>query len=137
LPELFAGMAFRIGTYGDPCAVPFQVWRACTLRAAVINGYTHQWRDPRFAAFKLLCMASADSVVDMEMAHAMGWRTFRVRGAGEPVLKSEKPCPASKEMGHRTSCVNCKACGGHSAKARVSMVIIAHGATANRFQIAA
>jgi len=49
LPDLFAGLAFRAGTYGDPAAAPFQVWRAATLKAAAINGYTHQWRDSRIA----------------------------------------------------------------------------------------
>lgn len=134
LPELFRGMAFRMGTYGDPCAVPYQIWRACTLFVAVKNGYTHQWKHARFAAFKTLCMASADSVEDMTLAHALGWRTFRVRGAGEPIVaRVEAACPASKEMGYRTNCASCKACGGLEAKAKVSMVIMAHGATASRF----
>jgi hypothetical protein len=133
LPELFAGLAFRIGTYGDPTAAPFQVWRACTLNAAAINGYSHQWRNPKFAAFKLLCMASADSAVDRAAAHAMGWRTFRVKTPDAPRLKGEVTCPASKEAGARTTCADCRACGGTSAKARASMVINAHGATARRF----
>jgi hypothetical protein len=74
----------------------------------------------------------------MEEAHAKGWRTFRVRAANEPVTaKREVICPASNEAGNRTSCLDCKACGGLSAKAKVSMVIIAHGATAKRFATAA
>jgi hypothetical protein len=135
LPDLFAGLAFRCGTYGDPTAAPYQVWRRATVKAAAINGYTHQWRQGRFAPFRFLCMASADSVADLEEAHAKGWRTFRVRHASEPVLaKREKTCPASAEAGHRTTCDKCQACGGLSAKARVSMVIVAHGSTAKHFQ---
>jgi len=135
LPDLFAGLAFRAGTYGDPVAAPYQLWRRATLKAAAINGYTHQWRLGRFAAFKHLCMASADSIGDLEEAHAKGWRTFRVRHASEPVLaRREAICPASAEAGKRTDCATCRACGGLSAKARVSMVIIAHGATAGHFQ---
>lgn len=134
LPELFDGLAFRLGTYGDPAAVPFQIWRRATLRAAVRNGYTHQWRAPRFAAFQLLCMASADSEHDAHDAHAAGWRTFRVRAPGAPMMaKLEAACPAAEESGRKASCVDCKACGGTSAKARVSMTIIAHGVTARRF----
>jgi hypothetical protein len=133
LPELFAGLAFRMGTYGDPTAAPFQIWRACTLNAAAINGYSHQWRDKRFAAFKLLCMASADSAADHADAHAMGWRTFRVKAIGAPSLQGEVTCPASKEAGQRTVCADCRACGGQSAKARASIVIEAHGVTAKRF----
>jgi hypothetical protein len=135
LPDLFEGLAFRAGTYGDPVAAPYPLWRRATVKAAAINGYTHQWRDPRFAAFRFLCMASADSVLELEAAHAAGWRTFRVRHASEPVLaKREAICPASAEAGKRTDCATCRACGGLSAKAKVSMVIIAHGATAGHFQ---
>lgn len=136
LPLLFAGMAFRMGTYGDPAAVPFQIWRASTLNTAVVNGYTHQWKNPKFAAFRLLCMASADTVAEMNAAHAMGWRTFRVRAHTEPVFKGkEVVCPASAEAGHKTSCAECKACGGLSAKAKVSIVIMAHGPTAKRHNV--
>jgi hypothetical protein len=128
LPELFAGLAFRIGTYGDPTAVPFQLWRAATLRAAFCNGYTHQWQEPRFAAFKLLCMASADTAAERDSAHAAGWRTFRVRDTAEALARDKEiMCPASKEAGFRTDCASCKACGGLSAKARVSIAIMPHG----------
>jgi len=134
LSELFSGLAFRAGTYGDPVAAPYQLWRRCTVKAAAVNGYTHQWRNGRFAPFRFLCMASADSVGDLEEAHARGWRTFRVRTAAEPVLaKREAVCPASAEAGKRTDCATCRACGGLRAKAKVSMVIVAHGATAKRF----
>jgi len=133
LPKLFTGLAFRMGSYGDPAAAPFQIWRMCTLNAAVVNGYTHQWQDSRFQAFRLLCMASADNSTEMEKAHSMGWRTFRVRAHSEPVFKGlEVICPASKEADYKTDCASCKACGGLSAKAKVSIVIMAHGATAKR-----
>jgi len=135
LPNLFAGLIFRIGAYGDGVAVPFQIWRACTLKTIAKNGYTHQWRDARFQAFKLLCMASADSVADLEQAHSMGWRTFRVRHASEAKQSSEAICPASKEAGYKTTCATCRACGGTSAKAKVSMVIMAHGPTASHFAV--
>jgi len=137
LPALFGGLAFRIGSYGDPCAVPFQIWRAATLNAAAVNGYTHQWRDARFAAFKLLCMASVDSAQEAFDALRAGWRYFRVRGKSENLAKGEVACPASAEMGHRTSCAACRACGGLSARAKASIAIVAHGATAGAFEIAA
>jgi hypothetical protein len=134
LPALFAGLAFRSGTYGDPTAAPYQVWRAATLLARAITGYTHQWKQKRFRHFARLCMASVDSVAEMAEAHAMGWRTFRVRTRQEPKQAGEAICPASAEAGHKTDCAACSACGGLSAKARVSMVIIAHGSTAVHFE---
>jgi len=138
LPLLFEGLAFRIGTYGDPCAIPFQVWRAATLKALFDNGYTHQWMSPKFAAFKLLCMASVDSIEELYEAQSMGWRTFRVRGAHEPLDREvERPCPASKEAGKKTNCDKCKGCGGLGAKARISFAIISHGIGSPKWLIAA
>ena len=133
LPDLFKGLVFRIGAYGDGAAAPFPVWRAVTLKARAVNGYTHQWRDARFQSFRLLCMASADSVGDMRDAHGMGWRTFRVKRAADMREAGEVTCPASAEAGKRTTCADCRACGGHSAKARASIVITAHGPTAMHF----
>lgn len=131
LPELFADSVFRLGSYGDPAAVPFRVWAHATARVKARNGYTHQWRD--FPAFAALCMASVDSEAQAHEARAAGWRTFRVRAAVAPKLAHEVICPASDEAGKRTTCADCRACGGTAAKARASITIIAHGTTAKRF----
>jgi len=127
LPEIFAGRAFRLGTYGDPAAAPFQIWRAATLKAAKITGYTHQWRNPAFQAFALLCMASADSESDQLLASACGWRTFRAKRASEPRTTSEIGCPAAKENGARTSCERCGLCAGNTSKSAKDIVINLHG----------
>lgn len=126
LPEIFAGLIVRIGSYGDGAAVPFAIWRAVMTRATAKTGYTHQWRvAPELKAY---CMASCDSVADFEAATAQGWRAFRVKTADEPLLAREIICPASKEAGAKTTCEMCRACGGLSAKARVNIAINAHGA---------
>lgn len=123
----------RLGSYGDPAAVPVGIWEALTAHASAWTGYTHQWRvAPHLMA---LCMASADSTAEQVMAQVIGWRTFRVRTASEPILAKEFICPASKEAGNKTDCASCKACMGTSAKAKASPVIIAHGATARRFEL--
>jgi len=135
LPGLFADSIFRLGSYGDPAAAPIRVWQHATARVKARNGYTHQWRE--FPAFAALCMASVDSEAQAHEARAAGWRTFRVRTAAAPVMTGEIACPASEEAGKRTTCADCRACGGTSAKARVSIVIAAHGTTAKRFAAAA
>lgn len=135
LPDLFADSIFRLGSYGDPAAAPIRVWQHATVRVKARNGYTHQWRD--FPAFASLCMASVDSEAQAHEARAAGWRTFRVRAATSPVMPGEIACPASEEAGKKTTCADCRACGGTSARARVSIVIAAHGATAKRFAAAA
>jgi hypothetical protein len=135
LPDLFADSIFRLGSYGDPAAAPVRVWQHATARVRARNGYTHQWRD--FPQFSSLCMASVDSEAQAIEARTNGWRTFRVRSAAAPVMAGEIACPASEEAGKRTTCSDCRACGGTSAKARVSIVIAAHGATKKRFAAAA
>lgn len=127
LPELFDGLAFRLGTYGDPAAVPFQIWRAATLRAAKITGYSHQWRNPRFQAFALLCMASCESESDQLLASACGWRTFRAKRSKETKTISEIGCPAAKENGARTSCDKCGLCAGNTSTSKKDIVINLHG----------
>lgn len=129
-----ADRVVRIGSYGDPAAVPVEVWQALTSRANAWTGYTHQWRNhPALAPY---CMASVDSEAEAIMARANGWRTFRIRVAGGRLApKDEFVCPASEEAGKKTNCASCRACMGTSAKARVSPVIIAHGATARRFAL--
>jgi hypothetical protein len=124
--DLLEGRMVRLGSYGDPAAVPFEVWQTMLARISAKTGYTHQWR--KFPALKAFAMASCDTVADFEQAKAEGWRTFRVRAASEPVLPREVICPASKEAGAKTSCDACKACGGLTAKAKADIVIMAHGA---------
>lgn len=124
--DTFAGRVVRLGSYGDPAAVPFHVWSRLLAGAAGHTGYTHQWsRFPELAAW---CMASCDSERDRLHARLLGFRTFRVRAQGAPVFKSEVICPASREAGAKTVCADCRACGGTTAKARADIVIEAHGA---------
>jgi DNA-directed RNA polymerase subunit RPC12/RpoP len=126
LPELFAGLSFRIGSYGDPAAIPASVWKVATRRVKNRTGYTHQWQRRIGAGLKNLCMASADSGSDVTTATAKGWRTFRVRKLDAPTLENESICPASREGGRRTQCDSCGLCKGAAIAAR-NVVIADHG----------
>ena len=123
---LFLNKPVRLGSYGDPAAVPFQVIDTIGSAAEYTTGYTHQWRtiDPSYSKW---LMASADNAGDRFLARAFGYRTFRVRSAGQELGKREIACPASKEMNHKTTCSSCRACGGRNAKAKVDIAIMAHG----------
>lgn len=138
LQALLEGRSVRLGAYGDPGAVPFEVWRTMLATAAGWVGYTHQWRtcDPRL---KTLVMASVDTIDEFHAAHLGGWRTFRVRGREEALISThmisahtplEFACPASDEMRHRTTCEACQLCRGTSSPAR-SVAIVAHGKPGN------
>lgn len=134
-PAVFgAGRKIRIGSYGDPAAVPAAVWRALLSRAdaRVRTGYTHQWDSGRadIAEYMDLCMASADSVADAARAQSAGWRTFRVAPLGDLPVAGEISCPASAESGHKTTCANCGLCAGAQpdrARPIPSIVIQDHG----------
>ncbi len=121
------GANFRFGSYGDPAAVPFNTWRRIFEQGlSGWTGYTHQWANPQFQRLRNYFMASADNVGELLEAHAQGWRTFRVRKAGEPKMRSEVVCPASEEAGKVTTCANCNLCQGQRLTAK-SVVIEAHG----------
>jgi hypothetical protein len=124
--HLLEGKMLRLGSYGDPAAVPVHVWRALVRLTAGHTGYTHQWRT--CDDLRDVCMASCDDAFEQELASAQGWRTFRVMRTGDRMLPREISCPASKEAGAKTSCSACKACGGTSAKAKINIAILAHGA---------
>lgn len=133
-----AGRMVRLGTYGDPMAVPAAVWHALTFKAAGHTGYTHQWANftidaHQRASVALLCMASVDNVNEAAIAKACGLRYFRVRTADEPLLAREFVCPASEEAGKRTTCGDCGACNGNAKPTAASAVIVVHGPKASRF----
>jgi len=123
---LFLGKPVRLGSYGDPAAVPLNIIDMIGIAAEFTTGYTHQWREVDTGYNKWL-MASADNAGDRFMARSFGYRTFRVRSASEGLGRKEIVCPASVEAGHKTTCAECKACGGKSAKANVDIAIMAHG----------
>jgi hypothetical protein len=128
--ERVTGRLVRLGSYGDPAAVPFGVWSALLARAAGHTGYTHQWRD--FPEFNTWVMASCDSSADRVAARMLGYRTFRVAPADAWARESgEILCPASEQAGKKTVCALCKACGGNNAKARADVMIPAHGGGRN------
>ena len=129
--DLGAGRLVRLGTYGDPAAVPVAIWDALVSRAVAYTGYTHQWQGAG-AGLRHLCMASADSMADKVAADAAGWRTFRVINPGDagPVRMAEALCPASAEAGKKLTCAECKACNGTGTGRRASIAIYAHGGSA-------
>ena len=117
-----AGRMVRIGTYGDPAAVPASVWQMLISKAEGWTAYTHQsgWRPD-------LAMQSADSLQEARAHWAVGRRTFRVMiDLGELDPTREVLCPASKEAGRRTTCAACKLCAGSATRSPKSVAIVQH-----------
>ena len=110
----------RIGTYGDPAAVPGIVWTQLLENATTWTAYTHQkpWRPD-------IAMQSADTYDEAKNHWAKSMRTFRViQDIADLDKKNEILCPASKEAGRRVQCATCKLCKG-SLNAK-SIAIVQH-----------
>lgn len=136
----------RLGSYGDPAAVPFTVWQtliarveALTGRTVKHTGYTHQWRATAFtgpmaydhhAWCRQNLMASVDSVRESVLARAMGYRYFLAIPAADVAAVPERTveCLATRE-GSMATCQTCGICDGAQGKAtRVSIYLAEHGA---------
>jgi hypothetical protein len=115
-----AGRMVRVGTYGDPAAIPGEVWDAMLSQATAWTAYTHQkpWRPD-------IAMQSADDYHEAALHWHAGRRTFRViTGLDDIDHNHEILCPASKEAGRRVQCAACKLCKG-SARGK-SIAIVEH-----------
>jgi hypothetical protein len=129
---------FRMGSYGDPLAVPHTVWKdiLAMVQPKVHTGYTHQWRNvsslhARGQWFRANVMASCDSIEDATEARNGGWRYFL---AVSPELVPSVPertilCLAERETNPRT-CETCGICNGTQDKGStaVSVFLVEHGA---------
>jgi hypothetical protein len=118
----------RLGTYGDPCAVPNDIWKALTSKALYSTAYTHAAINPMPESI----MTSTDNLKQSVDAWARSERTFRVISHVDQLYKRrEVLCPASEESAAirnapRLTCASCKLCGGASVNAK-SIAIVAHG----------
>lgn len=124
-----SGLPVRFGAYGDPAAVPFDVMVPLLVAAGGRHtAYTHQWRtcDQRWTQY---AMASCDSVEDMAVATARGWRTYTVVPLGTGKIAGAVPCPSP-----RVKCTDCLKCGGTGTGRRGNVSIEVHGARKGKFR---
>jgi hypothetical protein len=120
--DLGFGRVVRIGTYGDPAAVPSNVWDQLLTGCETHLAYSHQ------SGFRPdIAMQSADTREQAIEHWNSGRRTFRViQDLKELIKGKEILCPASKEAGRRVQCNACKLCGGTSIKSSKSIAIVEH-----------
>lgn len=138
----------RIGAYGDPAALPYELvnelaaiagQKLPALRSKSV-GYSHAWRtcDQRFRS---LLMASCDTQEDVRSAVALGWRPFFAPLDGANVAaKSTKIADASLTLclsanereGATVACWQCGLCDGrkNDEDERNGIAIPTHGGTA-------
>ncbi len=126
--RLLGNRPLRIGAYGDPAAVPTEVWRGLVDGASHWTGFTHAWRTCDQALAQWV-MASVDGPAEQREAAALGWRTFRIRHPGGELALGEVPC-ANESSG--VQCIKCALCKGNASGA-ANVVITVHGLGSRRF----
>ena len=113
------GRAVRFGEHGDVGAVSrafvdyvISIARREHRHPRPWTAYTHAY-DTR-PDLREVCMASTDTIADRERAKLAGWRTFRPRPVGAPLLDGEIDCP------YPTRGITCNLCllcnGGNHGK---------------------
>lgn len=126
------GFPLRIGSWGDPAAVPYE------MLARLVNAargdsesprhtaYTNSWRtgDGRLAD---MAMASVLSSEERDEAKSLGYRTFRIRTPDMPVLPGEMICPATLKRETPLTCSVCLACSGAESLVKKDIVVVGHG----------
>jgi len=116
--DMGRGRFVRVGTYGDPAAVPSEVWDELLSECETWTAYSHQsgWRPD-------IAMQSADTHAQAIAHWKAGRRTFRViADLGDIDKANEALCPASKEAGRRVQCTACKLCRGSSNAKSIAIV---------------
>ena len=135
------GQMVRMGSYGDPAAIPKQVWDTLLADSAGHTGYSHQSKLPGVVVDYSRVMVSVESKASAQGYHLNGKRTFRVipvatwQDKGKAaLLKSEVLCPASNEAGNKSTCIDCGLCKGSSIKGK-SIAIVSHGTGRNMLKV--
>lgn len=139
LELLGMGERVRLGTYGDPAAIPAALWSTLTSQAETWTGYTHQWQNEAVSseqrqALKPLVRASVDDAQGYQASTSTGWVPFVVTPDVETgrALRALGPmpvalCPASEEAGQKVTCAACPiGCKGDQGKP-LAVFIPAHG----------
>ena len=112
----------RFGAYGDPAAIPVEVYAGilAVCNVAGSTGYTHQYGRDWFAPGVLeFCQISADTREQAQRAQAAGHKTYRVTADREQLLPGEVYCESERGL----QCADCGLCNGKTA----NVVIEYHG----------
>jgi len=107
--DVFNGESIRIGSYGDPTAVPVEVWRTVLRNSKKHTGYTHHWDNENNQEYRDILMASVETYVGRVRAANKGWRTFRMINDISDLGVGEMLC---LNLTHGIKCKKCGMCYG-------------------------
>jgi hypothetical protein len=127
---LLRGERVRLGTYGDPSALPLHDLQKICKTSDGWTGYTHFFREID-SDYSLYLMASVESLEGELLAHSLGYLTFRV------LLKEDENLEVTKKSiqclnveNDKTlvslQCVDCLICSGTKGRGKKSVYIEEH-----------
>ena len=120
----------RLGAYGDPAAMPFEIAEQMTNISLGHTGYTHQASRKFFdKRFLTLCQVSADTPKQALKFQAMGAKTFRVALEGDALMDNEIECLSDSK---NINCLDCGLCNG----IKQNIAITVHGTWSSNFKSA-
>lgn len=116
------GNFIRFGDYGEPSLIPFGLLEKMVIFAKNHTGYTHQSHKQFAQPFSKYLRASSHG------QKVEGWKSFIVVTTKEQYDAIDAiPCPASKEMGYKSTCEKCGICNGTDGKGKkVDVKIFEH-----------
>jgi hypothetical protein len=124
IQKWLSGRVLRLGSYGDPAAVPFEVWEQALSGCRKTTGYTHQMShknfDPRILKY---CIVSADTAKQAAGYHSRDYRTFRIVTDYDQLFDNEVIC---KDDSEGMTCLECGLCDG-ALNSKPSIAILVHG----------
>lgn len=121
------GRDLRMGSWGEPPAIPLDDWIPLIGACPDHTAYTHLWDSSLAKGWDNYAMASVETVPLKEQANERGWKTFRVSPPdSKEKMYDEAWCPANKDKG--LTCANCPIkCNGDLHKRAFNVVNPAHG----------
>lgn len=124
----FESRMLRLGAYGDPASVPFDVWKDPLSLSKKHTGYTHQIKHKNFdKRYLSICQVSADSPKQALKYQAMGAKTFRVTLEDDHLFDNEEQC---KNETKGLNCLDCMECDG----VQKNIAVTVHGSRRNNFK---
>ena len=125
--SILAGRALRLGAYGDPAAVPFEVFAPLVdLQAYILVTRTRSRTKLRQALFVSVSGFSGYAQTSVKVS-GMGAKTFRVALPDDSLYDNEIECLADSKG---IQCIDCGLCDGQSK----NIAIVVHGQRKNNFK---
>ena len=126
--QYFMGRKVRLGSYGDPAAMPYEIAERMVNMSLGHTGYTHQAARKFFdKRFLTLCQVSADTPRQALKFQALGAKTFRVALDGDALMDGEIECLSDSKG---ISCLDCGLCNG----IKQNIAITVHGSRSSNFK---